>query len=182
MSAQARRPVIGGIAGGVGTTTVAHLLDGIDVGVVEANGTQAVDVLVTRARAVAVSWAIATAQQMPVRPVLVVVADSEGRWPSVVRRRLKMAAANLDTPVLRLGWLSPLAASDNPWDLLATSVFATERKTHRWAEVAREFCDELDHAVVTALERETSTAEDISDPEPADKHEPALHARVLTDN
>ncbi|MGW5453125.1 hypothetical protein [Nocardia sp. NPDC003979] len=182
MSARPRRPVIGGIAGGVGTTTVAHLLGGVDVGVIEANGTQHVDVLVTRATAVAVRWAIATAQKMPVRPVLVVVADSDGRWPSVVRRRLKMAAANLDTPVLRLGWLAPLAASDNPWGLLATGVFATDRKRYRWAEVVREFRDELNRTVVTALEHETSTAQAISDPAPADEHEPARHAGVLTDN
>ncbi|PXX53895.1 hypothetical protein DFR70_12616 [Nocardia tenerifensis] len=168
MSARLRRPVIGGIAGGVGTTTVAHLLDGIDLGVIEANGTQSVDVLVTRATAVAVSWAICTAQKMPARPVLVVVAGSDGRWPAVVERRLKMAAANLATPVLRLPWFTPLPASDNPWDLLATGVFDADRKTYRWAEPARRFRDELVHAVITAIERETSRAAVDSDPEPAD--------------
>ncbi|MBC7300099.1 MULTISPECIES: hypothetical protein [Nocardia] len=171
MSARPRRPVIGGIAGGVGTTTVAHLLDGIDVGVIEANGTQAVDVLVTRATAVAVSWAIATAQQMLTRPVLVVVADSEARWPSVVQRRLKMAATNLDTPVLRLGWLSPLAASDNPWDLLSTGVFDADRKTYRWAEPARKVRDELAQAVRTAIDRETPTTTATSETEPIDEDE-----------
>ncbi|MGY4102036.1 hypothetical protein ACW2Q0_21170 [Nocardia sp. R16R-3T] len=172
MSARPRRPVIGGIAGGVGTTTVAHLLDGIDMGVIEANGTQSVDVLVTRATAVAVSWAISTAQKMPVRPVLVVVAGSEGRWPAVVERRLKMAATNLATPVLRLGWFSPLAASDNPWELLATGVFDADRKTYRWADPARKFRDELVHAVIAAIERETTTAASDSDPESADdEHE-----------
>lgn len=166
MSARPQRPVVGGIAGGVGTTTVAHLLNGIDVGVIEANGTQSVDVLVTRATAVAVSWAITTAHQMPTRPVLVVIADSEGRWPSVVQRRLKMAAANLNTPVLRLGWFSPLAASDNPWDLLTTGVFDADRKTYRWAGPARKFRNELVQAVRTAIERETPTTSATSEPDP----------------
>ncbi|MGV9679136.1 hypothetical protein ACWDSJ_27975 [Nocardia sp. NPDC003482] len=158
MSARPRRPRVGGIAGGVGTTTVAHLLDAVDVGVVEANGTQGVDVLVTRATAVAVSWAIATAQKMPARPVLVVVAHGSGRWPAVVERRLKMAAAGLDTPVLRLGWVAPLAASDDPWGLLATGVFAPDRKTYRWADPARRFRDDLVTAVLPALDRDTTTA------------------------
>ncbi|WP_280471290.1 hypothetical protein [Nocardia cyriacigeorgica] len=170
MSAVPRRPVVGGIAGGVGTTTVAHLLDGIDMGVIEANGSQCVDVLVTRATAAAVSWAIATAQRMPVRPILVVVAGSEARWPSVVERRLKMAAANLSTPVLRLPWFSPLAASDNPWELLATGVFDADRKTYRWAEPARKFREELVPAVLALIEREPLTADSDSELEPNDEH------------
>ncbi|MGW5317799.1 hypothetical protein [Nocardia thailandica] len=133
-----RGPIVGGIAGGVGTTTVAHLVDGIDVGVVDADGTRQVDVLVARSTAVSVNWAITTAKRMWERPILVVVAHGTGHWPAVVERRLKMAAANLDTPILRLPWASPLAASDNPWELLADAAFHADRKAHRWANQALE--------------------------------------------
>ena len=79
-----------------------------------------------------------------------------------------MAAANLDTPVVRLPWFSPLAASDNPWDLLATGVFAADRRTYRWAEPARRFRDQLVPAVRTVIERESSNAAQGGD---ADDHE-----------
>ncbi|GGK68741.1 hypothetical protein [Nocardia camponoti] len=153
MSTQTRRPIVGGIAGGVGTTTVAHLVDGVDVGVVDAEGTRQVDVLVTRATAVAVNWAISTAKAMRTRPILVVVANSTGHWPAVVERRLKMAATNLSTPVVRLGWCSPLAASDNPWELLAEAAFHPDRKAHRWANDALE----CHIAVVKAVQERHST-------------------------
>ncbi|MGF0320723.1 hypothetical protein [Nocardia fluminea] len=149
MSTQTRRPIVGGIAGGVGVTTTAHLIDGIDVGVVDAQGTRQVDVLVARATAVSVNWAIATAKLMRSRPIIVVVANSTGHWPAVVERRMKMAATNLSTPVIRLEWCSPLAASDNPWELLADAAFHPDRKAHRWANQALE----AHIAIVTAVQK-----------------------------
>lgn len=165
-------PRVGGIAGGVGTTTVAHLMNGNDVGAIDANGSQPVEVLVTRATAVAVSWAIQTAQAMPVRPVLVVVACSADRWPTVVEQRLKMAETNLSTPVLRLRWCTQLAASDNPWDLLADAVAAEDRKKYRWSNQAREFQSQLIDAVKAIL-----TARRAVQPAPA---EPAIHVQART--
>jgi hypothetical protein len=144
---QWRVPEVGAISGGAGATTVAYLIGGRDVGVIAADGSQPVDVLVTRASAVAVSWAIGTAGRMPDTPVLAVVADSGDKWPAVVRQRLAMARANLGAPVLELGWCSPLAASDNPWELLATSVVASER----WAVTARRFRRDLIAALVEAM-------------------------------
>lgn len=162
-------PRVGGIAGGVGTTTVAHLMNGKDVGVIDANGTQPVEVVVTQATAVAVSWAIQTAQAMPVRPVLVVVACGGDRWPTVVEQRLKMAETNLSTPVLRLRWCTQLAASDNPWDLLTDAVADEDRKKYRWSNQAREFRSQLIEAVKAIL-----TARRAEQTPPA---EPTIHVQ-----
>ncbi|WP_216892146.1 hypothetical protein [Nocardia alni] len=145
--AQWRTPEVGGISGGAGTTTVAYLIGGCDVGVVAADGAQQVDVLVTRTTAVSVGWAIGTAGQMVDAPVMAVVADSGDRWPAVVRQRLAMARDNLGVPVLELGWCAPLAASDNPWELLATSVVAGEK----WALPARRFRQDLIAALIEAM-------------------------------
>ena len=142
-----RTPEVGGICGGAGTTKVAYLIGGRDVGVIAADGSQQVDVLVTRTTAVAVGWAIGTAGRMADVPVLAAVADSGDRWPAAVRQRLAMARANLDVPVLELAWCPPLAASDNPWELLATSVMAGEK----WAAAARRFRQDLITALIEAM-------------------------------
>lgn len=144
---QWRTPQVGGICGGAGATTTAYLIGGQDVGVIAADGSQQVDVLVTRATAVAVGWAIGTAGRMTAPPVLAVVANSSDRWPVAVRQRLSMARANLGAPVLELGWCPPLAASDNPWELLATSVVAGEK----WAATARRFRQALIAALIEAM-------------------------------
>lgn len=153
---ETRRPTVGGIAGGVGATTIAHLIDADDAGVIAATG-QRVDVLVTRSTAVAVTWAVQTAGDMKRNgstPVLVVVAHSPGSWPRVVEQRLRMAATNLDTEVLRLEWCHQLAAAENPWEVLADSVYAEDRRKYRWSDQARQFRDDLIDAVVGVLSRD----------------------------
>ena len=60
-AATVRQPVIGGIGGGVGTSMIASLIGGLDVGVVAGDGSQVVDVLVTESTASAVRAAIGAA-------------------------------------------------------------------------------------------------------------------------
>jgi hypothetical protein len=159
---QWRSPEVGGISGGAGTTTVAYLIGGRDVGVIAADGSQQVDVLVTRTTAVAVGWAISTAGRMADAPVLAVVADSGDRWPAAVRQRLAMARSNLGVPVLELGWCPPLAASDNPWELLANSVVAKEK----WAAAAGRFRQDLIAALIDAMSARRGDTDSTTPPSP----------------
>ncbi|NKS68220.1 hypothetical protein GS584_02925 [Rhodococcus hoagii] len=127
MNAIVRQPVVGGVDGGVGTTTVAAMIDALDAGRIAPDGTEIVDILVARATAASVKAAIFTAAAMPVRPVLVVVAHSSDRWSPPVEQRLKMVEPNLPA-VVRMGWISYLAACDTPGRL---SSRASTRSTRR---------------------------------------------------
>ena len=88
-------PRVGGVAGGVGTTTVAALLQGTDAGTATAQSTTPVHVLVCRSTASSVQAAVVLAACMPLTPVLAVVADCGDRPPATVRHRLHMAEPNL---------------------------------------------------------------------------------------
>ena len=133
-AATVRQPVIGGIGGGVGTSMIATLIGGLDVGVVAGDGSQVVDVLVTESTASAVRAAIGAAMAMPVRPVLVVVAHSPEGWSPPVRQRLKMCEPNLPG-VARVSWISALAGCDDPWTYVVEHVFA--QKPLKWALTTR---------------------------------------------
>lgn len=136
MSPRVRQPVVGGIAGGVGTTTIADLIEAIDDGIVIDAGQ--VDILVARSTASSVKAAIEAAAAMTVAPVLVVVAHSHDRCPPPAEQRLKMAEPNL-AGLVRLDWISYLAGCDDPWSQLTTAMFADiPPKWVRQASRARE--------------------------------------------
>ncbi len=119
-------PRVGGVAGGVGTTTVAALLQATDAGIITAQSTTPVQVLVCRSTASSVHAAVTLAARLPLSPVLVVVADCGDRPPSTVRHRLRMAEPNLAALVL-LPWWPSLREADDP---------ATRVRTVAWGEAA----------------------------------------------
>lgn len=108
-----RRPRVGGVAGGVGTSTIAALLSCDDAGVLTAPGTEPVDALVCRSTASSVRAAIAVAAQMTSPPVLVVVADCPAKIPTNARHRLRMADPNL-AAVVYVPWWAALRDADDP--------------------------------------------------------------------
>jgi len=106
-------PRVGGVAGGVGSTVVAALLQCTDVGVVNPDGTDRVHVLVCRSTASSVQAAVVLASRMSITPVLAVVADCGDRPPASVRHRLHMAEPNL-TGIVRVPWWPSLRDLDDP--------------------------------------------------------------------
>lgn len=94
-----RRPIVVGVAGGVGTSTVALALGGEDLGIYRAGDD--VDVVVCRSTASSMELAHAVVNDMHIRAavVLVMVADSPGRPPSVVRSMLRMVEPHLHAAV-----------------------------------------------------------------------------------
>jgi len=111
-------PRVGGVAGGVGTTTVAALLQGTDAGTVTAEGVDGVHVLVCRSTASSVQAAVVLAACMPLTPVLAVVADCGDRPPATVRHRLHMAEPNL-AAIVRVPWWPSLREADDPAERVA---------------------------------------------------------------
>ncbi|EHI39058.1 hypothetical protein OPAG_08324 [Rhodococcus opacus PD630] len=150
MSAVIRQPVVGGITGGAGTSMIAAMIDGYDVGKIAGDGTDVVDVLLTRSVDSAVKDAIAAATAMPVRPVLVVVAHSPERWPAPVTQRLKMAEPNLPG-VIHVSWISFLAGCVDPWSELVSGIY--QQYPPKWAAIARQERERIVAAVTPLVMR-----------------------------
>lgn len=171
-----RQPVVGGVDGGVGITTVAAMIEALDAGRISADGSEIVDILVARSTAASVKAAIGAAAVMPVRPVLVVVAHSADRWSPPVEQRLKMVEPNLPA-VVRMGWISYLAACDDPWSALVEGIY--EPYPPKWAGAARRVREEIVAAVTPlVMQPPTSSAHLGYDATPTDPDEPVPRARV----
>jgi hypothetical protein len=92
-------PVIGGIAGGVGTTTLARALRAIDGGIYP--GGVPVDVLVARSTMYSLGCAQRAVAATPQPPILAVVADApRARLSSRTKARLRMTEPHLAAVVM----------------------------------------------------------------------------------
>lgn len=141
-----RRPRIGGVAGGCGTSTVAELVGAQDVGVVTAG--VSVDVLVCRS----VSWQLKLVQtlvdQAPTAPILVINADAPTRPPAQVRDRARLVEPNVPA-LLWLPWLDPLRSMSDPAAQLRDSAVADSPE--KWVLGARSVRHELIDALTHLL-------------------------------
>lgn len=87
-------PLIGGVAGGVGTTTLARALRAIDGGIYP--GAAPVDLLVARSTMYSLGCAQRAAAATPAPPILAVVADiPRARLSGQVKARLRMTEPHL---------------------------------------------------------------------------------------
>lgn len=165
-------PRVGGVAGGVGTTTVAALLQATDAGIITAQITTPVQVLVCRSTAASVQAAVTLAAGLPLSPVLVVVADCGDRPPSTVRHRLRMAEPNL-AAIVRVPWWPSLREADDP---------ATRVRTVAWGEAAptrseRSLPGVLD-ALVTAVTPLVTAPQARAQPPPEAENTPTAFSHV----
>lgn len=154
-----RRPKIGGVAGGVGTSVVAALIGGEDIGVVSAG--DAVDVLVCRSVSSQVALATRLAAAAPVAPVVVINADCGNRPPHQVRERARMLEPNVPS-LLRLPWIEQARSmGDPPAGLRAAAIADTPDP---WARDLRQFRGQL-ITEVTALVLASPPPESSSPPD-----------------
>lgn len=107
----ARIPLVGGVAGGCGTSLVAGLLGCTDIGTVAVG--DRIDVLVCRSVSSHLTLATRIAIDSPTPPIVVVNADAPIRPPAQVRHRERMLEPNV-WAVLRLDWIEPLRAMSDP--------------------------------------------------------------------
>ncbi|WP_278315018.1 hypothetical protein [Lolliginicoccus levis] len=128
----ARRPVVAGAAGGVGTSMVAELLDGIDDGVLaEGNGC---DVLVARATSdglVAAQAALGRLSPLAGKPLLVLVGDAPRYRPFDARVRARLARG-WTCGILAVPWVEFLRHHSDPRGALAAARSSGKRPL-RWA-------------------------------------------------
>jgi hypothetical protein len=141
-----RAPIIGGVAGGSGTSLVAGLLGTSDVGVVTAG--DPVDVLVCRSTSAHLTLATQVAIAAPRPPIVVVSADAPLKTPAVVRDRARMLTPNVPG-VLWLGFLEPLRTMTDPIAGAREAVLTVP--TDAAFRKAFEFRQELVDAVIALL-------------------------------
>lgn len=110
-----RKPVIGGVAGGVGTSIVAAVVEGTDAARLEPG--VAADVIVCRSTASSVLLAQQAIDACPTRLALVVVADSSQRQPKTVAARLRMVEPHV-AAIVRLPWIAAFREHDDPVELV----------------------------------------------------------------
>jgi hypothetical protein len=141
-----RAPILTGVAGGVGTTTIGVVLGSGDRGRYQAG--LSVDVLACRSTAASLAAALIAVQSAPGRPVLLVVADAPGKTPKTAAARMRMVEAHT-TAVISLPWVEQLRESDTPAQDLAAAVRAAQPP--KWALPARAAFAELLTALVPLL-------------------------------
>lgn len=87
-----RAPLVCGVAGGVGVTTIAAALHARDMGVYYGGPA---DIVVCRSTSISVGAAHRVINAVPGAPVLVVVADGPLRTPAPVKARVRMVEPHL---------------------------------------------------------------------------------------
>ncbi|NMN99309.1 hypothetical protein [Antrihabitans stalactiti] len=151
-SAPRRWPIVAGITGGAGVSTVLALLrlpTHCDAGVLVPD--EPVDVLVTRSTCAAVAAAIDAAAALSPAPVLVVVADRPGPVPRTVRQRIRMTEPHLPA-VVSLDWIDPLRHHDEPLALLGHEVHETpSQERTKWARAALDAAQRIVDTLAIAL-------------------------------
>lgn len=93
-----RAPWVCGVAGGVGTTTIAASLQARDLGVYRGGPAE---IVVCRSTGMSIGAAHRVVNAVPGKPVLVVVADGPLRTPAAVRARVRM----VEPHVTALVWM-----------------------------------------------------------------------------
>ena len=105
------QPQIAGVAGGVGTSTLAAALRARDCGIYR--GGDVVDVLVARSSMYSLGCAQRAIAATPAPPVLAVVTEVPGSLPGVVKTRLRMTEPHVAAIVV-LPFVLDWAERDNP--------------------------------------------------------------------
>lgn len=159
-------PQVAGVAGGVGTSTIATALRADDCGIYR--GGAPVDVMVCRSTLYSVGCAQRAINATPRPPVLAVVSDTPAGVGPNTRSRLRMTEPHVQGIVV-VPFVSEWRETDAPYEQ-ARDVLATDGARH-----LRAFTDAVEHLVeylVSAQERAASTRSSL--PPFASLHHPAF--------
>jgi hypothetical protein len=136
-------PLIAGVAGGVGTTTLARALYGIDCGIYTARDW--VDVLVARSSMYSLGCAQRAIAAAPERPILAVVAEQpRSRLSGTAKARLRMTEPYVRTTVL-VPYVGGWADVDDPHAAAAQVLQAPElsKPVRPFADALHELVNEV---------------------------------------
>lgn len=154
----ARQPVVGGVAGGVGTSLIAALIGAQDFGVVDEKSPP-VDVLVCRSVSSDLAAATRLAAVFMPHPVVVINADCSDKPPPQVRDRARMMQPNVPA-VLWFPWVKALRALATPIEAMRHEVVA--EAPPEWVMPARRHREALLAAVLPLV----TAPQPVDDPAP----------------
>ncbi|GGG01410.1 hypothetical protein GCM10007304_14230 [Rhodococcoides trifolii] len=146
-----RIPHVSGVAGGVGTTLAATLLDiRSDYGVRRHGET--VDVLVCRSVPSQIAQSIAASMSQGRPPVLVVVDDGPLPWPRTSKQRIEMARPNIPH-IVRIPWIDRLRSLDDPHASIFEALHGHDYldELPRWIRPVQIAAEQLTAAVTAVL-------------------------------
>jgi hypothetical protein len=168
-----RAPLVCGVAGGVGTTTIATALHGRDLGVYCGGPA---DIVVCRSTSSSVGAAHRVINAIPGTPVLVVIADAPLRVPAPVKARARMVVPHLAALV----WMPYVEQWRHTDDALKHAAAVTSHPDgmpkwlHPWAAALRQLGkavlpllgDPSNAPVVTGVSGQPATNAPDSSPKP----------------
>lgn len=162
-------PLVAGVGGGVGTTTLALALQAIDCGVY--HGGTVVDVLVARATMYSLRCAQQALAAAPEPPILAVVGDgSRSSLPSHTRARLRMTEAHVSAIVM-VPFVADWPDVDTPHEDAAevlTVMNPVPKSLREFAEALYQLVDQITPRVIrrSAFEQPLTTAPPAMTPGP----------------
>lgn len=138
-------PLIAGVGGGVGTTTIATALRGRDCDIYQAH--QPVHVLVCRSTMHSLGCAQRALKTVPVQPVLAIVDDVPGATlPSNVETRSRMTEGYVSA-IVRVPFVTEWREVDRPYRLAAELLLEDDRDLSKglraYAAALRGLVDEI---------------------------------------
>ena len=154
-----RAPLVCGVAGGVGATTIAAALGAKDLGVY--HGATA-DIVVCRSTSMSVGAAHRVVNAIPGKPVLVVVADGPLRIPAAVKARVTMVGPHV-TAVVWMPYVEHWRQID---DVIAQAVAAPRHpdRVPKWLHSRAAALKQVADAVLPLLDRAPTAAGVPTDP------------------
>jgi hypothetical protein len=147
-----RAPLVCGVAGGVGVTTIATALQARDLGVYSGGPA---DIVVCRSTSSSVGAAHRVINTVPGTPVLVVVADGPLRTPAPVKARIRMVEPHLSGLV----WMPYVEQWRHTDEVLthAKAVSSHPDGAPKWLQPWVAAIRQLGKAVLPSLEGPSST-------------------------
>ena len=146
-----RAPLVCGVAGGVGATTIAAALGARDLGVYH-GGTA--DIVVCRSTSMSVGAAHRVVNAIPGKPVLVEVADGPLRTPGAVKARVTMVGPHVAAVV----WMPYVEHWRQIDDAIAQAVAAPRHPdaVPKWLQSWAAALNQVAEAVLPLLDRAPS--------------------------
>jgi hypothetical protein len=144
-----RAPLVCGVAGGVGTTTIAAALQARDLGVYHGGPA---DIVICRTTSTSVAAAHRVVNTAPGKPVLVVVADGPLRTPAPVRARLTMVGPHI-TALVAMPYVPRWREIDQPLEQAAAILRVPPDQVPKWLQPWATALKQLMNAVIPLVDR-----------------------------
>lgn len=154
-----RHPLVAGVSGGVGTTTVAAALAATDCGVYRAG--QPVDAVVCRDTVVSLGVAHRAINAVPGKPLLVVVASTSNATPKAASARIEMVKPHVSA-VVHVPFVMRWREVTDPW-AQASNVLRYPEAVPKWL---RPFAQSMQQLYDTLLAHLRSTQHTPAPPSP----------------